>query len=194
MRARNLEHARANVVVGHDDVAQEHEERLIGGFLGRAMNRVAQAQRLVLVNIGNVEVANTLDLVGVSIFAAGAQRCHELRIGREVLLDGLLVAAVHDNDLVGARRQAFFDHVLNNGAVDHEQHFFRLSLGGGKEARAHARSGNQSLQRTSPIWENDAPRAAARSIAWVYCTTLERQAGKAQKGCTQAQRGSEGES
>ncbi len=30
--ARNLEHARANIVVGHDDVAQKHKERLIGGF------------------------------------------------------------------------------------------------------------------------------------------------------------------
>ena len=75
MRARNLEHARANVVVGHDDVAQKHKERLIGGFFGRTVNRMAQAQRLVLVNIGNVEIANALDLVGVSIFAASAQRC-----------------------------------------------------------------------------------------------------------------------
>ena len=145
---------------------------------------MAQAQRLVLVNVGNVEIANALDLVGVSIFAASAQRCHELRVRREVLLNGLLIAAVHDNDFIGARCQALFDHILNNRAVDHKQHFFRLSLSGGKEARAHARSGNQSLQRTSPIWENDAPRTAARSIAWVYCTTLERRAGKAQKGCT----------
>ena len=55
--ARDLEHARANVVVGHDDVAQKYKERLICGFLGRAVNRMAQAQRLVLVNVGNVEIA-----------------------------------------------------------------------------------------------------------------------------------------
>ena len=101
-----------------------------------------QPERLLLVHVAHVIVANALHLVGVSILAARAQRGDQVGIGREVVLNRLLGAAVHDDDLVGLRRQALLHHILDDGAVDHEQHLFRLRLRGGKEARAQTGSGN----------------------------------------------------
>ena len=104
-----------------------------------------QAQRLVLVHVAHVVVAHALHCVGIRILPAGAQQLHKLRVRREVLLDGLLLAAVDDDHLVGVRREALLHHVLDGRSVDYQQHFLRLRLRGGQEARAEAGSGNESL-------------------------------------------------
>ena len=145
MGLRDFEHLRADIVVGNQHVSQKHEERLSRGFLRRTMDGMAQSERFVLVYIRNIEIARMLYRIREGVFALRAKRCDQLRVGREMLLDGSLLATVDNHHFVSPRRKALFDHVLDGRTVDDEQHLFRLCFRGRKETRAHARCGNQSL-------------------------------------------------
>ena len=147
MLVGDLLHTRQHLVVGNDHIAQQHVERLAGGLLVGAVDGVAQAQRLVLVDVAHVVGADLLDDVGVLVLAALAQRRDQLGIGAEVVLDRLLLAAVDDHDLVGGRGEPLLDDVLDDGAVDDQQHLLGLRLGRREEPRAQARGGNESLHR-----------------------------------------------
>src|SRR5262249_56623445 len=57
----------------------------------------------------------------------------------EVVFDGRLVAACYKNEMLDACGLGLVDHVLNDRAVDHRQHFLGDRLGGRQEARAEAR-------------------------------------------------------
>ena len=70
MLVGDLLHGGQHVVVGDQDVAEQHVERLVARLLGSAVHGMAQAQRLVLIHIADVEVAGMLHGVGVLVLAA----------------------------------------------------------------------------------------------------------------------------
>jgi hypothetical protein len=55
-----------------------------------------------------------------------------------VIFDGILAFAGYDDDVLDAGGDALFNDILNLRLVDDGEHFFRLSFGGGQEARAKA--------------------------------------------------------
>ena len=116
--------------------------------LGGAVNSMAQAKRLVLVHVAYVQVACVGYLVGILVLATAAKLGFEGRVRGEVLFDGLLIAAVDDNDLVGSGK-AFFDNVLDNRAIYHKKHFLGLSLRSGQKTAAQASSRNECLHESS---------------------------------------------
>jgi len=62
----------------------------------------------------------------------------QLGRGVEMIFDGALVSASHEYKIGNPRSDGFFHRVLNEGLVDHGQHFLGHRLGGGQEAGAHA--------------------------------------------------------
>jgi hypothetical protein len=48
-----------------------------------------------------------------------------------VILDGVLAATRHEDDIRDAGRQRLLDAVLDDRLVDERQHLFRLRFGGG---------------------------------------------------------------
>ena len=128
---------------------------------------MAQAKRLVLVHVADVEIAGMLHGIGVLVLAALAQHGHKLGVRGEVLLDGLLVVAVHDNHFIGSRCQTLFHDVLDDRAVDNEQHFLRLSLRGGQETRAQASGRDDCLHMGHTFLRGnrrEAPRKRRRLV------------------------------
>ena len=150
MALGHLAHLHQHLVVGHDHIAQKHEEGIAVHLLRRAVDRMPQAERLVLVDEGDGKIARMRNGFGVGVLPAPAQGRLQIGVGGEMLFDGLLFAAVDDHDLVGTGSQALFDDVLDDGTVHNQQHFLRNRLGCRQEPRSHARSGDKSLhERTS---------------------------------------------
>src|SRR5215469_1991309 len=58
-----------------------------------------------------------------------------------MIFDCALTASGHNNDLVATRRQGLLHPVLDDGFIHQGEHLFRLSFGGGQEARAQTGSG-----------------------------------------------------
>ena len=138
-------HGRQHPVAGHEHVAEQHVEGLAGRLLGRAAHRVPQPQGLFLVHVAHRVAAHGLHSVGVGVLAALAQKRHQLGVRREMILDGLLLAAVDNDHLVGRRCQALLHDILNGRPIHHQQHLLRLGLGGRQKAGAKPRRGNESL-------------------------------------------------
>ena len=69
----------------------------------------------------------------------------ELEAVVEVVLDGALLAAGHDDDLLDAGRDGLLDRVLDDRLVDERQHLLRLRLGGWQEPRPPAGSREDGL-------------------------------------------------
>src|SRR6266481_6094857 len=56
-----------------------------------------------------------------------------------MVFDGIFSFAGNDDDVLDSGSDALFGNVLNLWLVDDGEHFFRLRLGGGEEARAESR-------------------------------------------------------
>ena len=133
--------------VGHE--RPQHVERRVARLLVRAVDSMAQAERFVLIDIGNVIVPHLLHGVSVLVLAARTKRGNQFGVRREMVFDGLLVAAVDDHDLVGGGSKAFLDDVLDDRPVDDQQHFFRLSFRCRQKTRAHAGCRDKCLHAPS---------------------------------------------
>ena len=160
MPVGDLLHAREHGVAGDEHVAEQDVERLAGGLLRRAAHGVAEAERLLLVDVAHVHGPDALDLVGVGVLAARAEQRDQLGVGREVVLDRLLGPAVDDDDLVRCAGEPLLDHVLDGGTVDDEQHLLGLRLRGRKEAGAESRCGDESLHGWSFRFNGERRRCA----------------------------------
>src|SRR5262245_18662539 len=62
-----------------------------------------------------------------------------------MILDRVLAATGHQNDVVDARRDRFLDAVLNNRLVDERQHLLGLRFGGRQESGSKSCSGKYRL-------------------------------------------------
>ena len=64
-----------------------------------------------------------------------------------MLDDGRLAAARDEAELLDTRFPGFLHRILDQGLVDDGQHLLGQRLGGGQEARAQARDGQDSLAK-----------------------------------------------
>jgi len=62
----------------------------------------------------------------------------ELELDIEVILDDALVAAGDEDEMLDTRLARLVDDILDDGPVDHGEHFLRDRLGRGKKPRAEA--------------------------------------------------------
>ena len=149
MGVRDFLHLNEHLIVGNKYIAQKHEERLTLNTISCAVNRMAQAQGLVLVDVTYVQIARMSHLVCVLVLATAAKLRLEGRIGCEVLFNRLLVMTVDDDYLVGCGSQTLFNNVLDNRTVYHKKHFLGLSLRCGQKAAAQASSRNECFHESS---------------------------------------------
>ena len=133
--------------LGIDDVVgQEDREGLVAHQFARGEHGVAQAQRLFLAHIGDVDQVGNLadDLQQVGL-AALLQHFFQFVADVEVVFDGLFAASGDDDDLIAAGRDRLFDAVLDDGLVHQRQHLFGLRLGGGQKPGAQTGSGKNGF-------------------------------------------------
>ena len=127
-------------------VAEDDGERLVADQLARDEHGVAEAERLALAHVGEVDqVRDLADLVELLALAARLEKRLELDRDVEVILDRVLAAAGDEDDVVDAGRDRFLDAVLNDRLVDERQHFLGLRLGGRKKAGAEAGGGEDGF-------------------------------------------------
>jgi hypothetical protein len=106
-------------IVVDEIVAEEDRARLAAGRLARREHGVAEPERLLLPHRVDVHHAgDRRHLVGELGVAALAQRVLELVGVIEVILDRVLVAAVHDDDVGDAGAHGLVDHELDRRHVD----------------------------------------------------------------------------
>ena len=130
-------------VLGHHDVAEQHVEGVVARLGGGAQHSVTQAERFLLVDIGNRQRAGIVDGVGVLILAAAAQHLGVGGVGREVPLDEGLGHRGHDDAAVAlGRGEGLLGHMLDNRAVEHRQHLLGNEVRRGKEARTQTSGRN----------------------------------------------------
>ena len=67
-----------------------------------------------------------------------------------MVFDHMLAAAGDENELPDTRLARLFDGILDDGLVDHRQHFFGNGLGGGQKAGAHPRDRKYGF--TNALW------------------------------------------
>ncbi len=82
------------------------------------------------------------------LLAALDQREFQLELAVEMVLDHALVAAGDEDAVLDAGFARLVDHVLDQRAVDHRQHFLRHGLGGRQKAGSEAGDGKMALR----IW------------------------------------------
>src|SRR5262249_10198452 len=156
---RQRRRIRVNHVVGQDD-----GERLVAVERTRYEHRVSEPERLALTDVGDVDqIGDLSDFLELVALAARLEECLELDGDVEVIFDRILAAAGDEDDVVDAGSDGFLDAVLNDWFVYERQHFFRLRLGGGKEARAQSGSGEHGFAHQS---FHD-----LASYHWVRCST-----------------------
>ena len=91
---------------------------------------------------GGNDAAHELEKLVLALFLKLAL---EFGIGVEVVLDGALVAAGHEDHFGDARRSGFRHCVLDQGHVDHGEHFLGHRLRGGKKAGAETVDGEHDF-------------------------------------------------
>ena len=118
-------------------VGEDHGERLVADEIAADQHGVAEAERLSLPDVREIDhVRDLADLVQLVAFAARLEERLELHRYVEVIFDRVLAAPGDENDVVDAGSDRLLDAVLDDRLVDQRQHFLRLRFGGGKKSRA----------------------------------------------------------
>ena len=126
--------------VGDDDIVrEEHRERLVADQVLGHEDRVAEAQLLLLPDVGDLgEVADVADLAELLDLPLLLEEALELERQVEVILDRPLLAGGDDDHLLDAGGDRLFDRVLDDRLVDEGQHLLGLCLRRGQEPGAPA--------------------------------------------------------
>ena len=136
---RHLGHVDAHLAIGHEVVAQQHEERLSLDGLRSAQHRMAQALGVILVGKGHRHGRGSVHRVGLLGLAARAQHVLKLLVNAKVGLDLRLLVRVDDDDLVDALGlERLLDHVLDDRLVEHREQLLGSSLGSRQKTGAEA--------------------------------------------------------
>ncbi len=129
-----------------DVIRQENCKRLVAHQFARGKDGMAQAQRLFLPHIRDVnQVRNLADDFQQVSLAALLQHLLQFVADVEVVFDGRFAASGDDDDLIAAGGDGFLDTVLNDRFVHQGQHLFGLRLGGRQEPGAQAGSGKNGF-------------------------------------------------
>ena len=138
--------ASAGGVASITSSAEDDGEGLVADERARDEHGVAEAERLALANVGQVDQARDLpDLGELLLLAPRLEERLELDRDVEMVLDRVLAAARDQDDVVDAGGDGLFDAVLNDGLVDERQHLLGLRLGGREKARAESGGGEDRL-------------------------------------------------
>ncbi len=124
----------------HHVVREDDGEGLMADQLLGHQHRVPQAQLLLLAHIADLrhvpDLAHPAQHLDVAL---GLQHGLQLEAVVEMVLDGPLLAAGDDDDLLDPGGHGLFDRVLDDRLVHQRQHLLGLCLGGGQEAGPPAR-------------------------------------------------------
>ena len=113
-------------------IRQDHRERLVADKLLGHQHCVAQAELLLLANVGDLcHVADLAHAAQHLDVALGLEQVLELVRMVEMVLDRPLLAAGDDDHLLDAGADCLLDAVLDHRLVDERQHFLGLRLGRG---------------------------------------------------------------
>jgi hypothetical protein len=103
---------------------------------------VAQAERFALADVCDVDRSGDLpDFLQLRRLSPLGEETLEFDGDVEMVLDGILATAGHDDDVGYTGLRRFFHPVLDDGLVDQHQHLFGLGLRGGKKPRAQPGGG-----------------------------------------------------
>ena len=145
-----------------DVVGQDDRERLVADKLLGHQHRVAQAELLLLADVADLghvaDLAHAAKHLDVALLL---EQVLQLVGVVEMVLDGALLAAGDDDDLLDAGGDCFLDAVLDDRLVDERQHLLGLRLGGGQEPRSPAggrKDGFADAQRDLVVSRQNCPR------------------------------------
>ncbi len=126
-----------------DDIVSEHDrEGLVADEVPGLEDRVPQPERGLLAHVGNPgEIGDRPHFFEEMGLAPLFEHPFQLEGGVEMVLDGVLAPAGHDDDAFQPRRAGLLDDVLDQRTVNQGQHFLGLRLGGRQEARSQSRGG-----------------------------------------------------
>ncbi len=165
-----------------DVVAEDHHERLVADQAFGDEHGVAEAERLALADVREVDEVGDLADLGKQIrLAARLEKRLELDVDVEVVLDGVLASAGDEDDVVHARGDGLLDAVLDDRLVHERQHLLGLRLGGRQEARAEA--GDWEDRLADAGWCHGTPlllRVSRDRISW---DPIRPRAGRARWRC-----------
>ncbi len=96
---------------------------------------MAEAERFLLAGEAGLTGLGQIaaELLERSGFAARLERCLELELAVEMVLDDALVAAGNENEVLDTRFAGFVDGILDDRLVDDRQHLLGHGFGGGKK-------------------------------------------------------------
>ncbi len=152
--------ADAGSVADDDVVGQEDRERLVPDEVFGHQDGMPEPELLLLADVGDLrQIADVAHLAEHLDVALLLEQVLEFVRQVEVVLDGALLARGDDDDLLDARGNGLFHRVLDDRLVHQRQHLFGLRLGGGQEAGAPARSGENGL--------SNAHRTSSHRVGWV---------------------------
>ena len=139
---------RINQIIG-----QMYKKRLAAHRRLRAQHRMTKTQRRRLpdVNTGGIGGKHAMQLFDEIGFALGLEHILELKIRVKVILDRSLGSTGDKYQTPRARGQRLFHGVLDEGLVNHRQHFLGARLGRRQKPRTSAGYGKHCClnQRTS---------------------------------------------
>jgi hypothetical protein len=139
--------ADAGPVADDHVVAEDHGERLVADDLLRDEDGVAQAELLLLADVGDLgEIRDVPDLAEHLDVALLLEEMLQLVGGVEVILDRPLLARGDDDHLLDAGGDGLLDGVLDDGLVDERQHLLGLGLRGREEPGPQPAAGKTAFR------------------------------------------------
>ncbi len=129
-----------------DFVSEDDGERFVADQMLCAEDRMSESHGFRLPDVAKVgQIGNVPHLIQHLALAAALQILFQLEGTVEVVFDRAFTSAGDDDDVFDARRDGFFDDVLNQRFVDQRKHLFGRSLGGGEKACTQSGCGNNSF-------------------------------------------------
>src|SRR6267378_419813 len=136
----------SGIFSGNEHVAEKNGERFVADEIARDEHSMAEAERLLLARVADLHhVGDLADQFRLVVFAFFFEEALQRGSGIEMVFDRIFALAGDDDDVLDAGGDALFGDVLNLGLVHDGEHFFGLRFGGGEEARAEARGGEDSF-------------------------------------------------
>ena len=136
----------------HQIVGGDHRDRLAVDHVARTPDRVAQAERLLLADIGDLTgiEQHVLERVELRLLIARHQGVAQLVAVIEVVLNGGFSTAGDEDELLNSGGTRLLDRILDERFVDNRQHFLGQRLGGRQKPGAEAADRKNRL--TWSLW------------------------------------------
>lgn len=137
----DLLHSGQHVVVGDQDVAEQHVERLVARLLGSAVHGVTQAQRLVLIHVADVKVAACSTASAYLSLPRSRSMDTSSGFGEKCSSMDFFSRLFTMTTSSAGRRQALFHDVLDDGTVHDEKHFLGWAFVAGRKREPRPAAG-----------------------------------------------------